>query len=96
MELLVFYEWSHPNPGQVLVYETEIRLNEEVIHKLKVPGTITNSSCRLQPSNDNMDDYVLSITAVDRCGQQSSNSTHINITSMSSSSSVHACSPAHR
>ena len=78
-ECFVYYEWRHPNPDEVLYYETEIlRNNVTSIHKMNIPQEIQNATCLLGTDALSKDDnYWVVITTVDRCNERANNSRKI-------------------
>jgi hypothetical protein len=74
----VFYRWNHPLPKQVLLYETVVYEGNETIHRMIVPSAIMNATCQIEKTMCN-NCYSVVVTAVDRCGQRSMNTTNIEI-----------------
>ncbi|CAI8012499.1 hypothetical protein GBAR_LOCUS8023 [Geodia barretti] len=77
--LFVYYQWSHPHPEQVFVYETEVYESDQIIHRMNVSSAIMNATCQIENITMCNNCYSVVVTAVDRCGQRSMNSTNIEI-----------------
>jgi hypothetical protein len=77
--LFVFYDWKHSNPEQVLYYKTKIVQEGETIHEMNVTGEVMNATCQLDSLKGNGSNYTVIITAVDRCGNELSDSTMMGI-----------------
>ena len=78
----VYYRWNHLLPEQVFFYETVLYEWNNIIHRMNVPSAIMNATCQIENKTMCNNCYSVVVTAVDRCGQRSMNSTNIEIEGM--------------
>ena len=67
-DIFFFSEWSHPDPSQVLFYNTILKVNDSTLHNTTVSQN--NSFCDFQLQNE-VDRFSFMIHTVGICGGMS-------------------------